>query len=89
MKKIKYETNQNHPQIKSYKKAVKQGSKSQHVLPKEGSWIVKRAGADKATKVFGKQQEATDFASDIAKRNKTSLFIHRKNGRIRDRIDYQ
>ena len=36
MNKILYKTDQNHPQIKEYKEAVKKGEQNYHVLPRGG-----------------------------------------------------
>ncbi|MBU0578618.1 DUF2188 domain-containing protein [Patescibacteria group bacterium] len=59
--------------------------KSQHVLPRDNSWIVKRAGASRATKIFNNQNQAKKFALDVAKNQGTALFIHGSDDRIRDR----
>lgn len=88
MKKIPYKTNQNNPAIKAYKEAVKQGMQNQHVLPHGNEWVVKRAGAVKATQSFETQTEAAKFASSIAQNQGTAVFIHGTDGRIRDRKDY-
>ncbi len=88
MRKITYLTDQNHPQIKSYKQAVEKGRESQHVLPRDGSWVIKRAGASRASKVFSTQEEAKSAGMTIAKSQGSSLFVHGKDGRIRARIDF-
>lgn len=88
MKKIPYKTDQNHPQIKEYKQAVEKGRTNQHVLPKDGSWVIKKASALKATKIFGTQREAIQYGETIAKNQGTALFIHGEDGRIRDRKDF-
>ncbi len=88
MKKITYKTNQNHPQVKAYKQAVERGMTSQHVLPRDGSWVVKRAGAQSVTRVFTTQQEARKYAEVVARNQGTALFVHGRDGRIRDREDF-
>ena len=60
----------------------------QHVLPNPGGWSVKRSGAKRATKVFETQGEAIAAAREIAQNQKTELYIHRKDGRIRERNSY-
>lgn len=62
--------------------------KNQHVVPKDGSWAVKGAGNDRATKTFDRQSDAIDFARDIARNQKSELFVHRKDGTIRERDSY-
>lgn len=89
MRKVVYKnTSQNHPQVKAYKEAVQKGQNSHHILPKNGSWIVKRAGSHRITKAFDTQLEAKQFGEDIAKNQGTSLFIHGRDGRINDRKDF-
>ena len=66
----------------------KAASNNQHVLPHSDGWAVKKAGASRDTKVFAKQSEAISFAKDIAKNKKSELFIHSKDGRIRERNTY-
>lgn len=88
MKKIVYKTNQNNPEVKAYKAAVEKGKSSQHVLPRNGEWIVKRAGSASATKTFETQSEAREFAQNIARNQGTALFVHGRDGRIRDRRDF-
>lgn len=62
--------------------------KNQHVVPKDGNWAVKGAGNDRATKTFDRQSDAIDFARDIARNQKSELFVHRKDGTIRERDSY-
>jgi hypothetical protein len=61
---------------------------SQHVVPKDGSWAVRKEGASRATKVFGTQGEAVKFARDVAKKHCGELYVHRADGTIRDRKSY-
>ena len=63
-------------------------SNNQHVLPRSDGWAVKKAGASKDTRVFDKQSQAINFAKEVAKNNKSELFIHSKDGRIRERNTY-
>lgn len=63
-------------------------SNNQHVLPRSGEWAVKKAGASRDTKIFSKQSKAIDFAKDIAKNKGAELFIHSRDGRIRERNTY-
>lgn len=88
MKRTACKTDQNHPQVKTYREAIQKGMQSQHVLPKGDSWAVKRAGAEKVTKVFDTQKEASQYATEIARNQGTAVFIHGEDGRIRDRKDY-
>ncbi len=60
----------------------------QHVVPNNGIWQVKGEGAKKATKSFDTQKAAIDFGKEKAINQHTELFIHGKDGRIRDRDSY-
>ncbi len=62
--------------------------KSQHVVPQDGEWAVKRGGSDRATTVVPTQKEAIEIAKEIAKNQNAELFIHGKNGQIRERESY-
>lgn len=88
MKKIAYKTNQNHPVIKAYRDAVEKGMNNQHVVPRGNDWIVKRAGSDRASQIFPTQSEASEYARSVAQNQGTAVFIHGRDGRIKDRRDY-
>jgi octaprenyl-diphosphate synthase len=60
----------------------------QHVVPRGGQWIVRKAGAKRASGVYATQAEAMESATQIAKRQKTELYIHGRDGRIRERRSY-
>ena len=59
-----------------------------HVTPHESGWQVKTGGAKKAYRVKDTQEEAIAIAKSVAKNKKTDVKIHRKNGRVRDGINY-
>ncbi len=63
-------------------------SKGQHVVPNKGKWSVRRAGATRASGTYTTQQEAIDKAKDIAQNQRTELYIHGRDGRIRERNSY-
>lgn len=68
--------------VKSYVAAM------QHVTPHANGWQVKKSNADRATKVFRNQSEAIEHARKIAQHQQTELFIHGRNGQIRERNSY-
>ena len=45
-------------------------------------WVVKKDGAQRATKRFATKEEATAFAKEIAKNHDSGLAIHKKNGKF-------
>lgn len=64
-------------------------SKNQHVTPNgNGGWQVKAAGSSKATAYFDTQAQAIARATQISKNQRSELFIHGKNGQIRERNSY-
>ena len=63
-------------------------TKSQHVVPNGGKWSVRRAGASRASGVYETQKEAVNKAKSIARNQKTELYIHGKDGRIREKNSY-
>ncbi len=62
--------------------------KNQHVVKHNDGWAVKGAGNSKATKVVSKQSDAIKVATEIAKNQKSEMFIHGRNGQIRERNTY-
>lgn len=61
---------------------------NQHVTPKGDMWQVKKAGGEKATKIFDTQKEAIEYGRNIAKNQGSELVIHGSDGRIRDKDSY-
>jgi len=62
--------------------------KNQHVVKHPDGWAVKGAGNKRATKILDTQTEAISIAKEIAKNQDSELFIHGKNGQIRERNSY-
>lgn len=56
---------------------------NQHVIPNpNGGWDVKGAGNTKVTKHFNTKDPAIKYAKEIAKKQKSELIEHGKNGKI-------
>ena len=62
--------------------------KNQHVVPHPDGWSVRGAGNSKATSVHGTQAEAIAEARGIAINQQSEMFIHGRNGQIRERNTY-
>ena len=65
--------------------------KNQHVTPRNGGkdgWAVITEGATRASRVYDTQKEAIKDARDTAKEGKAELFIHGRDGQIRERDSY-
>ena len=59
--------------------------RNQHVVPHEDGWAVRGAGSQKASSVHSTQREAIDAGREITRNQQTELFIHGRDGRIRER----
>ena len=59
-----------------------------HVLPSDKGWRVELEGSARAASSHSTQRDAAQAGRVIARRNKTELLIHGRNGRIRDRSTY-
>lgn len=62
--------------------------KGQHVVPSGSKWSVRRAGAIRASGTYSTQQEAIEHAKRLARTQRTELYIHGEDGRIRERNSY-
>jgi hypothetical protein len=49
---------------------------------------VRQSGAARATRVFDRQEDAVKYARDIAKKDSTELYVHRRDGTIREKDSY-
>ncbi len=59
--------------------------KNQHVVPAEGKWGIKGEGNSRLTSIFDKQSDAIAAARQISRNQHSELFIHGRNGQIRER----
>lgn len=62
--------------------------KNQHVTPKGDKWQVIGAGNSKATKICKTQDEAAEYAKEIAINQKAELILHGRDGRIRSKDSF-
>ena len=61
---------------------------NQHVVPHSNGWAVKTPNSERASRVFWTQKEATFYARERAQQNGSELFIHNREGKIRERNSY-
>lgn len=59
--------------------------KNQHVVPVDNRWGVKGEGNMRYTSIFDKQSDAIAAARQISRNQQSELFIHSRNGQIRER----
>ncbi len=62
--------------------------RNQHVVPNGDKWVVKGEGNSKRTAICDTQKEAIGIARQISKNQGSELFIHGRDGRIRERDSY-
>lgn len=67
----------------------KQGrSWHQYVVPYDNGWAVRREGNKRITSKHRRQDTAIRKAKRLARKYKADVIIHRQDGTIRDRINY-
>ena len=74
--------------FKSYRSTPRSRNWNQHVVPYEDGWAVRREGNKRITSKHIKQSTAIRKAKGLARKHKANLIIHRQDGTIRDRVDY-
>jgi hypothetical protein len=62
--------------------------KALHVVPKSDGWVVTTSSAEPLTQQFPTKQDALEFGESVAKKKKTSLIVHRRDGRIEQAGSY-
>jgi len=62
--------------------------KNQHVVPHPKGWAVKSEGNPTPTSVHRTQANAISEAQKAAQKGKSELFIHNREGQIRERNSY-
>ncbi|HEY5746113.1 MAG TPA: DUF2188 domain-containing protein [Chryseolinea sp.] len=62
--------------------------KTQHVVPHDNHWAVKKGGSDRSTAIVPTQKQAIEIAKEISKNQGAELFIHGRDGQIRERNSY-
>jgi hypothetical protein len=60
----------------------------QHVVPHANGWAVRREGNKRITSKHRRQDTAINKAKRLARKYKADVVIHRQDGTIRDRINY-
>lgn len=54
----------------------------------DGSWAVIGERDNRASGLYGTQRDAIESGRDLARNNKSELFIHDRENKIRDRDSY-
>lgn len=58
--------------------------RSLHVVPKSGGWVVTAGGAGHPARQFSRKEDAVQFGQSVARRKRTGLIIHGRDGKIQD-----
>ncbi len=74
--------------FKSTRQRKRGRSWHQHVVPNENGWAVRREGNKRITSKHRRQDTAIRKAKRLARKHKADVIIHRQDGTIRDRINY-
>ena len=74
--------------FESSRKSARPRTWHQHVVPYEDGWAVRREGNKRITSQHRRQDTALRKAKSIARKKKADVIIHRQDGTIRDRINY-
>jgi len=74
--------------FESSRKSSRPRTWHQHVVPYKEGWAVRREGNKRITSKHRRQDTAIRKAKRIAKKRKADVIIHRQDGTIRDRINY-
>ncbi len=64
------------------------GKPGQHVVPADGKWATRKSGSPRVHRTFPTQRDAIKHARGLAKKQKTELYIHGRDGKIRERDSY-
>ena len=59
--------------------------KNQHVVPVNGRWGIRGEGNSRLTSTFDTQAAAIARAREISRNQQSELFVHGRDGRIRER----
>lgn len=61
-----------------------------HVVPSQrgNGWAVRKVDSSRAGRVFTTKQAAVGYSKNVAKRERSELYIHRRDGTIQDNYSY-
>jgi hypothetical protein len=62
--------------------------RNQHVVPHDYGWAVRSAGSRHASSIHRTQGESISAGREIARNQRSELFIHGRYGQIRERDSY-
>lgn len=63
--------------------------KNQHVVPLASGWAVKSPGTLNVTAITYRKADAICIAKELAKKKRSEMIVHGRNGRIQQRDSYR
>jgi len=64
-------------------------SNGQHVTPNpSGGWRVFRSGSTRASRLFPDRDAAVTYARDRARRERSALYLHGRDGMVQEKTSY-
>lgn len=60
-----------------------------HVKPRGDDWVVEKEWSARPSSVLETKGPAVDRGKELAKRNDSLLFVHKKDGELHRRYDYR
>lgn len=69
---------------------IEKAVKAVHVAPSNGEWIVTKGGRGhhKINKRFSSKREAVDYGKQVSRSKHSGMYIHHKNGKVREIDQY-
>jgi hypothetical protein len=64
-------------------------SKNTHVISSGDGWAVRKEGAERASRLFDSRGEAIKHAKSAAKKSQADVFVHARDGTIKDRVSFK
>jgi len=63
---------------------------SNHVVAsgEAGGWAVRKSGSTRSSRSFKTKADAVSYGRKISRKEKTELYIHKRDGTIQDRSSY-
>lgn len=62
--------------------------RSNHVVPSDSGWAVRKSGATRASRTFDTKPEAVEYGRKLSKSEETELYVHKKNGMVENKNSY-
>jgi hypothetical protein len=68
--------------------AIRPGQTAYHVIPSKDGWAIRRSGSAKGLAQFASKVEAVRSARASARRERTALVVHGRDGSVREFVTF-